>query len=81
MACLPCPSVPWPPWAERLLARSFLPASEQGVFSWLLVNAVLWLALAAQLLGAFGGLQLWYYTAAAYAGLNAVHAVLTMRDG
>ena len=66
----------------RVLGSPFWSRYSWGILHWLVLNAVLYLALVAQVTTFFPGIKnLFFYVAAGYAGLVVVHAVLTTRDG
>lgn len=65
----------------RVWGNPFWGRFSKGIVDWLAINAVMWLALVAQLTEFFGSLKVWWFVAAGYTALVVVHAVLSTRDG
>jgi hypothetical protein len=70
----------------KVLGSPFTGRYAKAVFDYLLVNAVLWLVMMAQVTDFMGlftriGIPIWYYVAAGYAGMVVFHQIITTRDG
>ena len=67
----------------RVWGRPFWRRYAPGILQWLVVNAVMWLAFSAQLVGfwVFGNIHIWWWVACGYTGLAVVLEVLGTRDG
>ncbi|PSC69540.1 Callose synthase 5 [Micractinium conductrix] len=65
---------------QKVLGSPFWGRYSRGLVDWLVINAVLYLALVAQITEFFS-FPIFYYIAAGYTGLVIIHAVITTRDG
>lgn len=64
-----------------MLGNPFWGRHAKGILDWIIVNAVLYLCLVAQITDFIEGLDLWWYCAGGYAALVVLHAILSQRDG
>ncbi|KAL4451723.1 hypothetical protein ABPG75_007385 [Micractinium tetrahymenae] len=65
---------------QKVLGNPFWRRYARGLLDWIAINAVLYLALAAQITEFFS-FPIFYYVAAGYSGLVVFHAIITTRDG
>lgn len=65
---------------QKVLGSPFWRRYARGLVDWLAINAVLYLALVAQITEFFS-FPIFWYVCAGYTGLVVIHAVITTRDG